>query len=266
MKKKALFMTAVALILLGAVVAAALNAVFTVTDILVNYEPVSREGIEDSYSVQQMLDEKFIGKSTTFLDLEDVKASLADYPSFVVKDVKKEFPRTILVTLAERREAFAYRLADGRYAVLDEEGRYLYEKDENQNRRTGENILLENFDFTFSEDEKLPTDGYLKAAIDFAGVFIDRLEDARANVVSLLLRKTDNEIAGAYLLRVKMREGLIVDVFAPENFAREKAEKVLEKYLSLTDEQRLYGFFDVVDRLDGGFSVSEHRAEPPTGE
>ena len=266
MKKKALFMTAVALILLCAVVAAALNAVFTVTDVLVNYAPVSQEGIEDSYSVQEMLDEKFIGKSTTFLDLEDVRESLAGYSSFVVKEVKKVFPRTVSVTLAERREAFAYLKDDGTYAVLDENGRYLYDKDENANRRTGENILLENFDFTFSETEKLPTDGYLKAAIAFAGVFMDRLEDARANVVSLSLRKTDNEIAGAYLMRVKMREGLVIDVFAPENFAAEKAEKVLEKYLSLTDEQRLYGFFDVVDRVDGGFSVSAHRSEPPTGE
>lgn len=266
MKKKALLMTAVALILLAAVAAAALNAVFTVTDVVVNYAPVSQEGVEESYAVQKMLDEKFVGKSSTFLDPEDVKASLSEYSSFIVKEVKKLLPRTVSVTLEERREAFAFARGDGRFAVLDENGVYLYDREENSNRRTGENILLENFDFSAMEKGKPSGDGYLKAAIDFAGVFMEKLDDARANVVSISLRRTDNEIAGAYLLRVKMREGVVIDVFSPENFAREKAEKALEKYLSLTDGQRLYGFFDVVDRVDGGFSVSGHRAAAPAGE
>lgn len=266
MKKKALLMTAVGLVLLGAVVAAALNAVFTVTDVVVTYAPVSGEGVKDSYRVQQMLDEKFVGKSSTFLDLEEVRESLSEFSAFTVKEVKKDFPRTVLVTLEERREAFAFSRGDGIFAVLDENGVYLYDKEENSNRRTGENILLENFDPSFTETGELVKDRRLEAAIEFAGVFMERLEDARANVVSISLRRTDNEIAGEYLLRVQMREGVVVDVFAPENFAREKAEKVLDKYLSLTDAQRLYGFFDVVDRVDGGFSVSEHRAAPPAGQ
>ncbi len=265
MKKKALLMTAVALVLLGAVAAAALNAVFTVTDVVVNFVPVSGTGVEESYEVQEMLDEKFVGKSSTFLDLEEVKASLAEYSAFVVKKVEKVFPRTVSVTLEERREAFAFERESGLYAVLDENGVYLYDKEENLNRRTGENILLENFGLSFTETGELAKSDCLEAAVSFAGVFMERLEDARANVVSISLLRTDNEIAGEYLLRVRMREGVVIDVFAPENFAREKAEKALEKYLSLSDAQRLYGFFDVVDRVDGGFSVSEHRAAAPNG-
>lgn len=257
-------MTATALILLAAVVAAALNAVFTVTDIIVNYAPVSEEGVKDSYAVQETLNKNFVGKSSAFLDLTDVEAVLSEYPSFVVTEIKKIFPRTVFITLEERREAFAFLRENGLYGILDENGVYLYDKAENVNRRTGANILLNNFDLSAKTGEK-SEDPYFQAAAAFAGVFMERLEDARANVVSISLLRTDNEIAGSYLMRVQMREGVVIDVFAPENNARGKAEKALEKYLSLTDAQRLYGFFDVVDRLGGGFSVSEHRAAAPSG-
>ncbi len=69
MKKKVLLMTAVGLVLFGAVLGAALNAIFTVTDVVVSFAPVSQKGVEQSYALQETLDERFIGTSTTFLYL-----------------------------------------------------------------------------------------------------------------------------------------------------------------------------------------------------
>ena len=87
-------------------------------------------------------------------------------------------------------------------------------------------------------------------------VFTEVLGDARANVVSVTL-STEYEL-GAYFL-LAMREGVTVQIFTPENHTEEKAEAVIEKYLSLSETQKTYGFFDVIDSIDGGFTVSNHR-------
>ena len=65
---------------------------------------------------------------------------------------------------------------------------------------------------------------------------------------------------GDYFL-LEMREGVTVQIFTPENHTEEKAEAVIEKYLSLSETEKTYGFFDVIiDSIDGGFTVSNHRA------
>lgn len=265
MRKKVLLLTTIGLVLLGAVIAAALNAVFTVTDIKVYYSAFSATGIEESHMLQARLEEKFGGKSTTFLDLEDVKAAVAEFPSYHIEEVKKDFPRTIVVTVTERREAISFVRENGLYAVLDEEGLYLYDKEDNANRRAGENILLQGFDLATSLTGKLPEGRYFESVLTYATVFLQELTDARTNVLSISLMGTENEIAGSHYLRVFMREGVVIDIYGFENFAKEKAESALEKYLALDDAQRLYGFFDIVDRIDGGFTVSEHRADTPIG-
>lgn len=263
MKKKVLLMTAIGLVLLGAVIGAALNAVFTVTDVVVNYSPVSEAGIQKSYSLQEVLEERFIGKSTTFLHLEDVSAAVAEFPCFELEEVKKDFPRTVVLTVRERRETYAFAREDGLYAVLDEHGKYLYDKEDNSNHREGENILFVGFELSVVSSEV--SGEYFSEALKFVNVFLENLGDARSNIVSISLMGTENALAGSHFFRICMREGLIVDVYGPKNMPAEKALSVLEKYLALDDAQRLYGFFDIVDLMDGGFTVSEHRADVPMG-
>ena len=47
----------------------------------------------------------------------------------------------------------------------------------------------------------------------------------------------------------------------PEIIPEEKAEAVIERYLSLSEAEKTYGFFDVIDRKGGeeGFTVSHHK-------
>lgn len=265
MRKKILIMTSIGLVLLGAVIAAVLNAVFTVTDIEVHYSAFSETGVEESRTLQARLDETFVGKSTTFLDLEEVRAMIAEFPSYQIEEVRKDFPSTVVVTVTERKEAISFVRENGLYAILDEQGLYLYDKEDNANRRTGENILLSGFEFTTTATGEAPEGKYFESALIYATYFLQALPDARTNVVSLTLMGTENELAGSHYLRVAMREGVVIDVYGFETLAREKAEALLEKYLSLDDAQRLYGFFDIVDRIDGDFSVSEHRADTPLG-
>ena len=266
MKKKVLLMTTIGLVLLGAVIGVALNAIFTVTDVVVNYSVLSDTGEGESAALQTRLDETFVGKSTTFLKLEEVEATVSKFPGFELVEARKEFPRKIVLTVKERSEAFSF-MKDGIYSVLDDNGLYLYDNEDNYNRRSGENILLRGFDITVSESGKSPEgNAYLQAAFDVGSVFLEQLEDARANVVSITLMNTGLDTVGKYFFRIQMCEGVFIDIYGPQNSPKEKAADALKTYLALSDEQRLYGFFDIIDRADGGYTVSAHRAEVPKGD
>lgn len=260
-KGKVLLTTFIGLVLLGAVIAAALNAVFTVTDVKVNYSALSEEGIADCFALQADLEERFVGKSTTFLDLEEVKQTAEQYPAFRVQAVEKDFPRTLVLTLTERKETYAYALEGGKYAILDEEGNYLYDKAGNVNRRKGENVLLEGFSLHHAGMNV--SGDYFAELLKFTSVFAGELDDIRANLRSIRLVPTENSIAGDYFFRILFTEGLYVDVYNPAHLTEDKARAVLVGYRSLPDARRLYGFFDVVDAVAGGFTVSDHRAQLP---
>ncbi len=260
-KGKILLATFIGLVLLGAVLAAALNAVFTVTDIRVQFSLLSEEGVADSYALQADLEENFVGKSTTFLDLEEVRESVNAYPAFRLESVEKQFPRTVVLSVSERRETYAFALENGKFAILDDEGNYLYEKADNTNRRKGENVLLEGF--SLHRAGSGVSGECFSEALLFCNVFAEELDDIRANIRSIRLVPTGNTLEGDFFFRVGFSEGVYADVYQPSHLTEEKASAVLTRYLSLTDVQRLYGFFDVVDLLSGGFTVSEHRAQLP---
>lgn len=264
MKKKILLMTGIGLFLLGAVIAAALNAVLTITDVRVAFSTLSTEGGLEATALQAELEEKFIGSSTTFLNLEDARETVEKYPAFRVDEVKKEFPRTLCLTVSEREEVFAFQRAEGGFAVLDEEGRYLYDKQENVNRRLGENLLLEGFEIEAAEAGEFASGSYLSEAISFASVFASELHTARANIRSIALMPTENHIQGDYFFRIFMREGVCVDIYEPAVQIELKAFAVLDTYLGLSDAERLYGYFDIIPNATGGFTISGHSSSVPS--
>ena len=72
MKKRAILTTVVAFLLLVAVIAAGLNAVFTVTYVNARFLTYTEEGETAARELKEDLNE-YLGKSTTFLDLEEVR-------------------------------------------------------------------------------------------------------------------------------------------------------------------------------------------------
>ena len=215
------------------------------------------QGEAEAVLLQGELTDAYVGRSTTFLKLEEVEGAVERYPAFRVVSAEKHFPRTVSLTVEERKECYAFRRENGLYAILDEEGVYLYDREQNVNRRGGENILLNGFALLAGEAGTKVSGEYAQELVSMLSVFTEALGDARANVVSVTL-STEYEL-GAYFL-LAMREGVTVQIFTPENHTEEKAEAVIEKYLSLSETEKTYGFFDVIDRIDGGFTVSNHRA------
>ncbi len=242
MKKRVVLTTLAAVLLLAAAIAAGLNAIFTVTHVRTQFLTYSEEGKREAVELREKLDE-FIGSSTTFLDLDEVAGVVTQYPCFRVDSIAKSFPATVSLEISERKERFAFRREEG-YAILDEEGVYLYEKAENVNRISGENILLENFPIEVGEEGV--SGDYFTELLSVMNTFAGTLREIRSNILSVtLVRATTNPRDDFF--RIQMREGVVIDLGNPAVKAEEKTEKALQKYLSLGDEERIFGFITAVD-------------------
>lgn len=247
MKKKILIMTAVCVVLFVAVIAAALNAVFTVTEVRVLWRaPFSEEGEEEVYELQGRLEDAFVGSSTTFLNLSDVAALVSEYPFLELESAEKSYPQRLLLQISERREVFAFQRENGRYAVLDAEGRYLGDKDSNLNRFGGENILLVGFSLT-QDGAGFVTGELFDEALAFVSCFAAELEDVRANILSIELGSWGVPSDPETLFRVRMREGVSIEISSPEVHTEEKMRTLLAEYLLLSETERTHGFLNVTD-------------------
>lgn len=257
MRKKVLAITAVSVVIFIAVIAAALNAVFTVTRVEVVYDVFSSSGEAEALALQDELETQCVGKSTAFLDLDDVRQTVAGYPCFELVSCKKSLPQKLLLEVRERKETFAYLRGNGVYAMLDENGLYLYDNTENVSRTGGGNIFLEGFSLTLGGTGELAEGEYLNELLAIVNVFAQTLGNVRANVVSVSL--LEHRIEGAYF-RLQMQEGVYIDLYTPANNTEAKAQAALEAYLALSDSEKTYGYFDLLDYNDDSsqFTVSRH--------
>ena len=254
--KKTLIMTSIALVLLLAVVVAGLNVIFTVSYIEASFSTFSEEGEAEAQDLKGELD-RFVGKSLTFLKLSAVEKTVEKYPSFRVESVQKKFPKTVVLSIQERRELFAYQLSGGQYAMIDSEGMCVRLSDDNVSRTGGENILLKNFKLE-AEVGCMVEGAYFEALMNALSGFESVLADARANVreVTLVYNGGDNSL-NFNLFKIEMQEGVIIEMYNPLSRAAEKAKMALEKYNELGDIEKMYGTITVAEeRGDGELNVT----------
>lgn len=247
MKAKALITTAISVLLLIAVIAAGLNAVFTVTLVKTEFSVASADGQAEAALLKKRLD-RFVGKSMTFLDLGEVQDEIDAFPCLKADLLEKRFPSTVEVVISEREEVFAVKLESG-YAVLGGNGYYLYEKESTKNRSGGDNILLEGISFS-AEQGSVASSDELGVILAVYETFEEMLGEVRANVVSMTFEQ--NEVRSA--LRLQMKEGIRIEIIDPASLTREKAAAALSDetagYLVRPDEERVSGRITVVSSGD----------------
>lgn len=248
MKTRTILITLFAFLLLAAAIGAGLNAVFTVTYVRAEFQTYSQEGETDAAELREKLD-GFVGKSTTFLKLGDVESAVEEYPAFYVREIEKKYPSSVHLVVAERKECFALAHAEGGFSIFDTEGKYLYEKETNVNRIDGgENIVLSGFSFGAEEGVQ---GTYYPELMEAMLAMRDDLNELRANVVSVELNSVTSEERYDFF-RIRMREGVVIDLINPTVAPAEKAKAAVEKYFSLSDENRIFGFITVLDDRDTG--------------
>lgn len=265
MKTRVILTTVISFILLAAAIGAGLNAVFTVTLVDSEFSVYSEAGREDAAKLKAELDE-FVGDSTTFLDVADVKAKINQYPCFRVVSVEKKFPKTVKVQIEERKEFYAIPKDENIYAVLDEEGVYLYDGP-NTNRLGGSNIVLEGFTGDLVLGERV-SGTYYDRALEMFAEFSQLLPGVRANVVSLRLVSAGGQNTPEHMLFVvTMREGVQIAIRNPSEGIAVKARAAFTDarfgYLSpaFSDKRRMYGAITVGNLSADGTSVNVSYSE-----
>lgn len=254
----------VAVLMLIAVIAAGLNAVFTVTLVRAEFALCSAEGQKEAKELQEELD-TFVGKSTTFLDLEDMEALVSAYPCFRLEGIRKKFPKTVELQITERKELFAFELAEGGYAILDEEGIYLYSRSEseNVNRADGApNLVVSYVKIVGSDRMEIPVfpfEGqlgeranatYFDELFTVFRVFGEKLSSVRANILSVKIEQRGSDPRNDFLC-MEMREGVRIEIGNPSYRVEDKARAAIGKYLSLDDVQMVSGVVQAIDYTDG---------------
>lgn len=259
MKKRVILTTVVSIVLLLAVILAGLNAVYTVASVRANFQTFSNDGSSEARELQGKLD-SFLNSSTVFLDLEDLQAVVDEYPCFRLEEMEKRYPDRLQLKITERKETFSYCLDDGRYAILDEKGEFIYEKETDVNRTGGGNILLSGFDFQI--DDEGVSGNYFE---ELAGVFTvlsETLFEVRANVLSITFDFGGDEgTTKNDFFSIQMREGVLIEIYNPHVKADEKTRLAIECYVSeLKDFERVRGAITVVDSLSDDPPIVDYRA------
>lgn len=142
--------------------------------------------------------------------------------------------------------------------IFDAEGVYLYDREENINRLGGENILVEGFSLTVPTSGGAVTGDGFSALLQLTDIFRYRLGTVRANVRSVEFFERKNE--GTYF-RIRMQEGVILEIHLPQQNMSEKASAMIEAYEELSETQKTYGYLDIIDLGDGEFHKPNHRDE-----
>ncbi len=251
MKKKHVVLSIVlSLVLLLAAVAAGLNAIFSVYTVQVDFTVHSAKTKEESLALQEELNE-LVGKSTVFLDLQEVEDTVKKYPYFRIEKLEKDYPQTIVLALAEREERFAVAVSDG-YQVYDSAGDLLATQAENSNRYDGgANILLYGFE---QQEERF------QEAVALCGAMSEEMTDLRMNVRSVTLSRPVPNDRSADSFVFTMSEGVIVELLDPSAMGVEKAKRVARFYLDETDtEMRITGKITVL-QADSGEIICRYSA------
>lgn len=234
MKKRSILTTVVAFLLLAAVVAAGLNAVFTVTYVNADFVTYTQEGEQEAQQLKEQLN-GYLGKSTTFLDLNEVRATASANPRFNVVRIEKKYPASVVIWIEERRSAFAYAAQDG-YDVLDVEGIWI-----GKSAQSSGFVELKG-DFSFTYESGRISGAYAQELIGMYAVMSELLGEPRANVLSLTFEDSGDTSSDRFdRFRIAMREGVEIVIGEPSVRAQDKVRAALAVYLDLTQSERVSG-------------------------
>ena len=244
MKKRSILTTVIAFVLRVAVIAAGLNAIFTVTYVRANFRTYTERGAAAAEELKEELN-GYVNRSSVFLDLAEVRATVEANPRFEVVAISKDYPETIAVEIVERREAFVIADDAGTYTLLDEEGVVL-----DTISGADEHILLEGFGFTVTDG--VAGGEYFGDLMDIYASLRESLGEVRANVDRISL---ESPAQGWAIIRIYMHEGTQIELVDPGDRAGEMTAAAVERYLAMSDADRVFRNISVTITTEGDITV-----------
>ena len=202
MRKKTVVILLTALLFI-AIAVLGVSTVFRVRSAKVDAEVISQAATEEVEELQKRLQAAYDKDSTFRVNDKKAKEILEDFPYFRMTGFSKSYPDKIVVKVTEDAEVFAMEKADSEVSG-----------DKGEKINGGDNV---------------------NAMLDVCALMAEELNGLRDNVVSIQVAKYAPEFC------IVMREGVKIYIGEPAVMTREKAAAAIEKYLSLTDAQRMKG-------------------------
>lgn len=250
MRKKIWTIVLTVLIFLSGVLLG-VSATFRVSAVTVDASVVSDEAHAEAKALELRLAKAYDKDSTLFVDSKKAEKILEEFPYFYMTSFKRSYPRRIVIKVTEDAEVYAVSCLDASedYYVLNAQGEVLGIRNTPENRFDGEaNVFLKGLTVELSSDNRTLQGDDLFAPMLAMNTEISRLlGGVRSNVVSAEVYIRNPETIFCFT----MREGVKIYVGSPETTTAEKANAAIEKYLSLSDYEKLTGAIVVLDGVDG---------------
>ena len=169
----------------------------------------------------------------------------------------KVFPNLLVIEATEDAELFAVEAGTEGYYILSENGTALGKRETPENRaeEVGENIRLFGFSVSGTLGERAQGED-----IDDLLAVTHEMSKSLGGVRTNLQSVTVARYGSVTQFTLKMKEGVTVYLIKPNSFTLEKAKLLTEKYLSLTDQERLTGTI-VATNNDEGEVMVEYYAD-----
>ena len=237
MRRKILVIFLTVLLFLSAAVLG-VSAVFRVKTVTIEKSTVSEAASKEAEAFQERLEEGYLKDSMLFVDSSEAEEIIKEFPYFRLTGFRKEQPNKIVVSISEDAEVYSVALADGTgYYQLGADGSVLGMSETPKNRLDGENnVVFNGFNVTFDGTQLIGDACYLPI-MEFCQELDALFGGVRRNVKSVeVYNRTPSKV-----FVLKMFESVKMYVVDPSILTKEKAEMAVDKYLSLSDEEKLKG-------------------------
>lgn len=214
------------------------SVVYRVDLVTLEASLVSEEADAEAEILQDRLEEVYEKKSIFFAGDAEAKEVMKDFPYFRITGFEKSYPNRLIIKITEDAEIYAVERAEQGYYILGEDGMVLGVRDTHINPLTGaESVLIKGVTVT-GENGAVPTgDEHFDGALALCKKLSALFGGIRSNIVSVEVFSRTPET----IYRVTTREGVKIYFGAPTEQMEEKAEAAVNKYLSLTNEEKLSG-------------------------
>ncbi len=247
-KKNALVIILTCLLFFSAVTLG-VSTVYRVNAVTVNAPVVSEVAKAEADELQTRLQAAYDKQSIFTADDTLAKQIVDDFPYFRITNFEKAYPNRLIITVSEDAEVYAALVENTQtYYILSANGTVLGVRESLTNRSDGaDNLLINGLHIESGEKgELLQGDDDIEFLFAFLGKVSERLEGIRRNVIQIeVLRLASAREETVY--KLCMREGVNVYIRNPYEMAGDKVETAIDKYLSLSSEQRLKGMIMVSD-------------------
>ena len=247
--KRTLWIVLLTVVVFLSAVVLGITTVFRVDEVTLIPQIVSEDAEEETLEMHQLLEEAYVKRSAIKADASKAEEIVDRFPYFRLTKFEVAYPNRIEISVVEEIEFYAVPIEDSdAYYVLGNDGVVLGIRDSYLNRLDGaENVLLCGLEVVGQKGGFLEGDECVTPVIEFCQYANQALEGIRRNVVFVeVLRGTSK--AEDTVLKVTMKEGIKLYIRNPFVLLSEKTSSVIEKYFSLTPEQRLTGRIAVSDQ------------------